>query len=132
MAYLPELKAEIVNDPFGRGYSTMTDEEITNSLNTITDQQRNRQWMTREEIYSHIEPSALNALTAVQVAQLNLALSDQVNPFGNAAQVFLDVFGEGSQTIINLAAARIELVSRAEYLGLGKVRVGHIGQARAL
>ena len=112
------LSDEIANDPLGRGYAGMTDQQAANSLLAVN-RTRNRTTMTRQEVYENIQTSALAALTALQVAQLNLALSDTVNPFGNAAQVFTNIFGGGSATITALAAARVESVSRSNELGLG-------------
>lgn len=122
------LKAEIDGNP--GLYGAMTDQQVVDELN-IVNKSQNRTSMTRQEIYENIDPAALSALTSIQLAQLNLALSDTVDPFGNAAQVFIDVFGGGSQTITNLQAARVDTVSRASQLGLGIVKLGHVTEARA-
>jgi len=109
-------------------YSTMTDEEAAADMN-IKNISRNRTSMTRQEVYENIEPSALGSLTAIQVAQLNLALSDTVDPYGNAEQIFKNVFGAGSATVSTLAAARVETISRADELGIN-VTTGDVQAAR--
>ncbi|HEX9696329.1 MAG TPA: hypothetical protein VGB64_08445, partial [Actinomycetota bacterium] len=55
-----------------------------------------------------------------------------VNPAGREAEVFVQVFGAGSQTIAALAAARQETVSRATEIGLEAVLPGDIAKTRAL
>lgn len=111
------LKDERTNDPLAIGYAGMSDAQFLASV-TAVNRSRNRTSMTRQEIYENIAGSALAALSAVQLAQLNLAMSDEVNPFGNAQQVFVNIFGGGSATVTALAAARVEAITRAQELGL--------------
>lgn len=111
------LKDERTNDPLAIGYAGMSDAQFLASV-TAVNRSRNRTSMTRQEIYENIASGALAALTAVQLAQLNLAMSDEVNPFGNAQQVFVNIFGGGSATVTALAAARVEAITRAQELGL--------------
>ena len=129
-----DLQSEIVNDPLTRGYSGMTDQLVADSLLDKT-QERNRKSMTRQEIYERIESSALAGLTNVELAQINLALSDEVDPFGNAVQVFKNVFGDSSPTVSALAAARKESISRLTEIGLSDIEnislVGWIAELRA-
>ena len=56
------LKDEIVNDPLIRGYSTMTDAEIADDLNTVY-RERNRTTMTGSEIWAQTVASEYNALS---------------------------------------------------------------------
>jgi len=124
------LSDEITSDPLGRGYSTMSDLEAANDLNTAY-QEVNRTSMTRQEVLDEIEPAALAALSGDNATKVFGMLSDTVNPFGNAAQVLIDAFGSGSQTIINLAAARKHTISRAQELGI-TVNEGDVSHARAI
>lgn len=133
MSILLIIKTELDGNP--GLYGSMTDQQAAEELLTA-----NKPWdrtsMPRAEIYENIDPAALNGLSSVQLDQLNLALSDNVDPFGNAAQVFLDIFGNGSNTITALAAARVETVSQAEILGIGGIElnslVGWVTEARAI
>ena len=112
----------------------MTDQLVADSLLDKT-QERNRKSMTRQEIYERIESSALAGLTNVELAQINLALSDEVDPFGNAVQVFKNVFGDSSPTVSALATARKESISRLTEIGLSDIEnislVGWIAELRA-
>ena len=131
---ISDLQSEIVNDPLTKGYSGMTDQLVADSLLDKTPE-RNRKSMTRQEIYERIESSALAGLTNVELAQINLALSDEVDPFGNAVQVFKNVFGDSSPTVSALATARKESISRLTEIGLSDIEnislVGWIAELRA-
>ena len=129
MSKISKIRIEL-DDNIGL-YGTMTDQEVADELN-IVDKSQNRTSMSRSEIYENIEPSVLGGLTTLQVAQLNLAMSDSVDPFGNAAQVFTNVFGSGSATIIALAAARVETVSQATKLNIRFVHLINVINARSL
>lgn len=122
------IKNELDNNP--GLYGSKTDQEVVVELNVVN-KERNRTSMSRSEIYENIESSALTGLTSLKLDKLNLALSDVVDPFGNAAQVFIDVFGGGSATIAALQAARVETVSQATILGISKVKLGEIEEVRA-
>lgn len=122
------IKNELGNNP--GLYGSKTDQEVVDELNAVN-KERNRTSMSRAEIYENIESTALTGLTSLKLDKLNLALSDFVNPFGNAAQVFIDVFGGGSATITALQAARVETVSQAAILSISKVKLGEIEEARA-
>lgn len=133
MSTISVIKAEL--DDNVSLYGSMTDQEVADELNLV-DKQRNRTSMSRAEIYENIDSAALAGLTSLQLDQLNLALSDNVDPFGNAAQVFVDIFGNPSDTITALIAARVETVSQAEILGIGGIElnslVGWVTEARAI
>ena len=125
------LKSELDTDPLSRGYTTMTDEEATNDLNAAY-RERNRGLMTGSEILNVIAMSEFNALDDVnkQLFWNVLHLGD-VNPFGVEANLFILIFGAGSDTIIALKAARKENITRGEEIGFGLVRQGHVQLARS-
>jgi hypothetical protein len=123
------LSDELTNDPEAIGYSTMSDEQVVTAINAVN-REVDKTLMTRQEILENIEPSALATLTGDNATKVLGILSDTVDPFGVAAQVFIDAFGASSQTIINLAAARKHTLSRAQELGLSKVKTYHITEAR--
>ena len=114
------LKDELVNDPLGRGYSGMTDEQASTDLNAVY-RTRNRVSMTASEVLNAVDPAEYTALTASQKDRLwqLLAIGD-LNPFGVEATLMQNTFGAGL-TITALNAARREPISRADELG---VRVG--------
>ena len=123
------LKAELFGDNAAT-YAPLTDAEVVILLNTeniLT----NKTSMTRQEVLEEIEPAALATLSGDNAVKVFGILSDTINPFGNAAQVFIDAFGAQSQTITNLAAARKHNISKAQELGIGRIREGHVQEARA-
>jgi hypothetical protein len=124
------LSDELLIDPEAIGYSGMTDEQVVTAINLVN-REVDKTLMTRQEILENIEPAALATLTGDNATKVLGILSDTVNPFGVAAQVFIDAFGAGSQTIINLAAARKHTLSRAQELGIPKVKTYNVTEARA-
>ena len=125
------LKAELTNDPLARGYSSMTDADAAVSLNTANIN-RNRASMSALEISDNFDELEWNALAvADQDKILSILEQREIDPFGIWAKVFIAVFG-ASTTITNLQAARVEAISRAEELGLRKVKPGHVTDAKRL
>jgi hypothetical protein len=125
------LYDEITNDPLARGYAGMTNEEVSNDLNTVY-RTRNRASMSGDEIYQQTVPAEFLALTADN-KQLWMAFCgrDSINPFATAnVQTVVQIFGSVSTTVANLNASRVESVSRAVELGLGFVLPGEVDTAR--
>jgi hypothetical protein len=113
------LHDEVVGDPLGRGYSGMTNQEVADDMNTVY-RTRNRATMTASEVFNSIDKAEYNAIPVPENKQMVwdiLHLGD-VNPFGLEADLFVDVFGGGSNTITALQAARVESISRATELGV--------------
>jgi len=134
MALIEKIKAELAGNT--ALYSTMTDQQVADELNAV-DKSVDRTSMTRQEIYSKIQSSALAGLTAIQISHLSLALADTIDPFDtNIIKVFTNIFGSGSATLTALAAARTEIKSRAEVLGFGNIEnaslVGWVTVARTV
>jgi len=65
---------------------------------------------------------------------LSFTSHDHINPEigGIAQQIVVDIFGGASVTVANLASLRDETISRAEELGLGKIIIGDVQNARAI
>lgn len=126
------LRDELINDPLGRGYSTMSDEEAADDLNSLaTGRTRNRTSMTSSEVFNSIVVSELIALTdGDRATVMSIMGFGAINPFGREADVFISIFGGGSDTITALAAARVDAISRAVELDLGKVKAGNVEEAR--
>ncbi len=114
------LSDEITDDPLARGYAGMTDQELVDSLNAL-DRQRNRTSMTGREVRAEVDDTEYDALLDAEKGQfLALTATDDIDPFGFAANVVKDIF-PGSTTLANLQAARVETISRAVEIGLGVV-----------
>lgn len=128
MSKLSIIKQEIAD--FSAQY-TGTDQVIADLFNAV-DKVQNKKTMSRTEIIDNIEVSALSTLTGDNTTKVFGVLSDFVDPSSPVVvQVFIDAFGSGSQTIINLQASRQETVSRATQLNISYVALGEITNARA-
>ena len=126
------LSEEITNDPKLAGYSGMTDQEVVISLNTLYTNQ-NKASMAGSELMDNQNSAEFTALTDSKKSQwLALCAIDSVDPFGQVVEVVKDIWGNGSATVSNLAAARLVLVSRATELGLGVVTLGQVTANRGL
>ena len=135
-----DLRTELLTDPLipPRGYSAMSDQEAADDLNTEY-RSRNRTSMTGDEIAQQAVPAAYDALddgsqnnTAdVKSHWLAFCARASVDPFAAAnVQLVISIFGAGSQTVLNLQAARVEAISRAAELSLRFVKPGHVEEAR--
>ena len=129
------LKAEVLGDPLPRGYDTMTDVQVSDSLNAV-DRSIPRQSMSASEVFNAIDMTALNTLSDVDKEKVWGVLGlGELNPFGNEAAQMSSVFGAGSATITALKALRVESVSRAVELNMlgasAEVGPAHIAIARA-
>lgn len=129
---LEVLVAEIQNDPLTRDYASMTDQEVADSLNTVN-RDRNRASMTGDEVFQQIaNQAAWDGLTDAQ-RQLFMAFCgrSEIDPFAAANVNFItSIFGGGSATVTNLAAARVEQISRGVEIGFGVVNVRDVTRAR--
>lgn len=126
------LKNEIDADPLLRGYSTMSNIQVADSMNAL-DLSRNKTSVANTEALEAIDSTALLLLTGDAATRVWGILSiESFDPFGVAVEVFKDAFGQGSATIVALAALRVESISRANELGYpGQVKEGHVEMARA-
>ena len=125
-----KLRDEIANDPLGRGYDSMTDADIVVSLNT-KNIQRNKIVMTGKEIFAQQNSADYAALSDAKKQQwISLTSHDEIDPFGSAVQVALDIWGDGSATVLNLVAARVETISQGEALNLGALTLSAVTFAR--
>ena len=112
------LKNELLTDPLVRGYVAMSDQEAADDLNTVY-RPRNRTSMSGDEVFASIESQAVwDGLTNNQRLEfLALCGRDSIDPFGVANVNFVkSIFGGASGTVSNLAAARVESITRAQEL----------------
>ena len=131
------LKDELATDPLTRGYAGMTDEEAADDLNTSY-RTRNRTSMTGDEIFQATDPGEFNSLGSGQGNSaddqghwLSFCGRGAIDPFATANVQFVTaIFQAGSVTLANLQAARVESITRADELGLSRVRPGHVQDAR--
>lgn len=125
------LALELSADPLTRGYAGMSDDEVADSLNT-ENRQVIKDLMTGDEIAAAASPAEYLALPEGQKDRFIAVCSNaNINPQGFIVTVIVDIFGQGSDTITALAAARLQSVTRAKELGIPKVKVGWVMEARA-
>lgn len=125
------LRNELINDPLGRGYAGMTDQQAADSLN-VDNRSRERGVVPSYQIIDATVPAEWAALSAAEKQRYQtLTGAGQVNVrSGNARAAFMAMFGAGTQTRSNLSALQNEQISRAAELGLEHVYPGHVGIAR--
>lgn len=124
------LRDELSNDPLGRGYGTMTDAEVVADLTTAS-RTRQKASITGSDLWNHTDSTEFNALSeTAQQRWLGLCGVDTIDPFGPAEDVAVNLFPADSTTLSNLAAFRVEDISRATELGLGDVKPYDVQKAR--
>lgn len=144
MADIEKLQQELINDPLGRGYSGMTDQQVADDLNTEY-RTRNRGSLSGDEIFQQTVPAEYAALangsannsSDNQSHWLAFCGRQSVDPFAsNNIEFVRFLFGVGSQTQANIAAIRVKSISRAVELNLlgrsPKIGPAHVTRARAL
>ena len=126
------LKAELNNDPLGRGYAGMTDEEAASDLTDVLYRTVARSYVAGWEILNATNDAEYAALTAEQKASWDrLCAVEQIDTTSGVAKAReAELFGPGTVTRSNLAALKNPPASRARELGLGDVRTGHVQEAR--
>ena len=126
---------EINTDPLARGYAEMSDAEIAEDMNLFY-RTLVRDTLSSADIYEQIDVAEFQGKTDAQKVYVRdlLGLGDnvQVGPDSKARTVLIAVFGGASVTIQALAAILQVPISRAEELGLGVVKPGHVQDARTL
>ena len=127
------LRDELVNDPLGRGYAAMTNQQAADSLNAIN-RTRLRDTLSSAEIYEALDVTEFQSKTAAQQVYVRdvLGLGDnvRVGASSKARTVMIGVFGAQSQTAANLLAVMTTNISRATELGLPFVGPHHVAEAR--
>jgi len=95
----------------------MDDARLLTSLNA-EDRSHNRTSMTGREVKAQVDAAEYGALSDAKKQQMiELIKRDDLDLFGLDKDILVDIFG-ASTTGTNLAAARVELISRATELEL--------------
>jgi len=127
------LRDELLNDPLGRGYAGMTDEQAATSLNTA-DRTVIAQFISGSDVFNATDDAEYAALTDAQKSAWDaLCAIDQIDTSSGVAKAReAELFGAGTATRSNLVALRQSTVSRLTELGIGgRVRAGEVKAARA-
>ena len=125
------LRNEIISDPLGRGYDAMDDQQVAIDINTLY-RERDVESMSASDVLNTVDQAEWATLTDTEQRKIwdVLHIGSDLNPFGAEAQIFIGVFGAGSNTILALAEARKENISRGVELGLGEVKESDVYKAR--
>ena len=146
--FYDKLKAELATDPLGRGYSSMTDEEVSADIHTeyrseLTPIPMSKvvRWCARHDALATLETAAASdipALRSVARAALVMISSPHIAEFNvhdsELAAMFDALVSSGVFTAderADLVALGTKNTSRAAELGLGRVKVGYVGKARS-
>lgn len=130
------LKTEIDSDPLTRGYSGMTDLQVSDSLNTVN--RDNWVPITAAQVYEAVSQSDYDGLDPV-IDAADLAELDRIfslggdiptAPGGRVRNKLIGIFGGGSTTITNLAAIANQKRSRGVEIGWGVVTEADVTRAR--
>ena len=143
------LKAEIDGDPFGRGYSEMTNVEVATSLNTVEDQiVGDTEKKTFRDLIASVDmTTAITIITVLKIAAAeNVVVESAVNACSSyGANGGIDFSHTNTIAAIDALVAGAILstdqatilknlgkktVTRSHVLNLGLVKVGHIQEAR--
>ncbi len=126
-----DLRALILSEPLNAG---KTDQQVLDWLNENVG--RNLVSLTGDQIRQASDEAGYSALTGAKKAQwLAFCSGDSIDPFGvvNVA-IVKDIFGDGSQTVTNLAGLRVEQIQRWHEASDARhpVTLHEVGVARAL
>jgi len=127
------LKAELDAGHPGTGPYSLVDSEAADELNVVN-RTRIREAVSGSDILNATDDAEYGLLTAdQQMTWLTLCSVVAVDTSsGVAKSLEADLFGGGTTTRSNLAAIRIENISRAVELVLGFVETGHVQEARRI
>ena len=129
--YLYPLRDELQNDPLGRGYADMTDQEVADDLNTAY-RTRNVTSFSGDFMFARIDPAEFAGLTEhKQVLWNSFCSKASVDPWADNNVEFVKwIFGDTAQTVANLDAERTESFSRASELGYGTISTAWVTRCR--
>lgn len=128
------LRNELINDPLSRGYVGMTDQQVSDSLNTA-----NRPVIrTSVDTWEVLEATVDSEYTAMSTANktryqifISAGTLDPSRP--NTKAAFASMFGPSTQTRTNLLALQLGTpISRATELGLPFVDPHNVTSAREM
>ena len=125
------LKTEVTTDPLALGYSAMTDQEVSDSLNDPV-RPRERDIVSSHEVFEAIVPADYASLDAAEKGRLSMILSmGEVKLSGANTRLALGGMFAPGTTRDNLIALQDDTpVSRAQERGLGNVGPGVVAEVR--
>lgn len=119
------LTNEITTDPLNRGYSTMTDLQVMESLNTVDRPAPDLNYLSSTQIFEVLDPTDYETLEAspTQLDRLKVLLAlgtVNVGPISQGRAVLASLFPEGSTTRTALLNAVAQTQPRWKEIGLSR------------
>jgi len=144
-SYMKPLKDEIVNDPLSRGYSSMTDSEVADDLNTQYREQHRRvplsevqNWASAYRIYKRFADNGMERgplhnelLAIIQGKQEDVNFQSDSPGVSQLIQDMIDNDIITQTETQELQGLGTYYVSRAEELGYGSVSAEQISTIRS-
>lgn len=132
MGRLDTIRTELDAGHPDTGAYNVDDALAAGEMNVVN-RSRNIAELTGSQVLNAVDKVEFSALDATDKQQVwDIVHLGTVNPFGIEADLFIDIFGGGSDTIISLQALRREAVSRGVELGVGFVGHSDVEDARKL
>ena len=128
MPFLDDIHGELVNDPLGRGYAGMTDQQ---QLDDLKDPRRDN-WvsLSASQIFEAIDAAEFIGLAPAKKARvdriLGLGAEIQTAPGSQARAELISIFGGSSTSITNLVAIANQRVSRTTEMGWPPITLGNL------
>ena len=125
-----KLQIEVTTDPTSVGYSSMTDAEVADSLNSRV-VASDRDSVPSIEVLGSIVPddypadARLQSYLQVLLSQPEIPMSDPEIRSG-----LLSIFKGKTATLANLKGLEKRNISRAQLLGLGRIKAGFVAAVR--
>ena len=124
------LITELQVDPETIGYAGMTDQQATDSLNT-ENRNSDRVSLSGDEMFTATDEIEFAGLTDQKRDLWVSWCNAGRDPFNAANVSFVQfIFGGGSATVTNLAATRVDQISRGVEIGFGVVKLTDVSRAR--
>lgn len=129
---IAELKAELIAGHPDTGPYSLNDATAADEINVVN-RTKPKPSLTGDEVFGATDGAEFIGLSDhQQILWLSFCGRPQIDPFQSAnVDLVKHLFGAGSATVTALVALRSKAVSRAEELGLHRVREGTVTEARA-
>lgn len=112
------------------------DQALADAINSLeTNRTVIRSSMSGQEAFEATDPTDFTGLSDHhQLLWISFTAGASMNPQpgSKAVELVKLIFGSGSNTVSNLATARLQTVSRAAELGLPEIRAADVGESRTL
>lgn len=129
---LGTLRKEVNNDPLGRGYDGMSDQEVADDMNT---KYRTRYTsLDGAEILAEIDSAEYENLSSGDQATVRFIMhtpgQHDLSPGSTTRELIKSAFSDQSTTWADLTDRVEQSISRATELGLPEIKAYHVNKVR--